>query len=167
MQCSVVSASVSVTFIPIVSPSSPSRPSARGSITGVLKEPSVHIYGDCDPIPWMPAVVEVIAVFGVNDIHVIVVVPIVRPVLWPRVHETEPKAGVPKSRMPAIYFHRISVDAEQVICTEVAAIVVLWNAVATVSASLPPVAVLGLPVTCAMLLPHFPVLTLLHTLSLL
>src|SRR5579864_3822212 len=131
------------------------------------KELSVHIYGDCNPIPGVPTVVQVIAVFGVNDIHIIVVVPIVRPVLWPRVHETEPKTGVPESRRPAICFQRVSVDAEPVICTEVATIVVLWNAVASVSPTLPPVAVLGLPVTCAVLLPHFPVLTLLHTLPLL
>src|SRR5579864_5679041 len=128
------------------------------------KELSVHIYGDCDPIPGVPTVVKVIAVFGVNDIYIIVVVPIVRPVLWPRVHETEPKAGVPESRMPAIYFHWVTVDAEPVICTKVAAIVVFWNPVATVSTTLPPVAVLRLPVTCTMLLPRFFLLIMLHTL---
>ena len=43
----------------------------------------------------------------------------------------------------------------------------LWNAVAIVAATLLPIAVLGLPVMCSMLLPHLPLLTLLHPLPLL
>ena len=53
------------------------------------------------------------------------------------------------------------------ILTEVPTITVLWNAVAVVATALLPVAVLGLPVMCAMLLPHLPLLTLLHALRLL
>jgi hypothetical protein len=138
----------------------------RAGSGGVCKEPSVHIYGDCDPVPGVPAVVQVIAVFGVNDIHIIVVVPIVRPVLWPWVHETEPKAAVLEPRIPAIQLHRVPVDAEPVIRTKVATITVIWNTVAVVAATLLPVTVLGLPVTCAMLLPHLPLLTWLHPLPL-
>jgi len=128
---------------------------------------SVHIYGDCDPIHGVPPVVQVIAIFRVNDIDIIVFVPVVRPVLWPWVHETEPKTGVPEARVPAIYFDRVCVDAEPVIRTKVAAIVLIRNAVAAVTTTFPPVAVFGPPVTGAMLLPHFPVLTLLYTLPLL
>src|ERR1035438_9487513 len=126
----------------------------------------VHVDCDCDPVPGVPAVVQVIAVFGVNDIHIIVVVPVVRPVLWPWVHETEPKAAVLEARRPAIHLHWVPVDPEPVIRTKVATITVIWNAVAVVAATLLPVAVLGLPVMCAMLLPHLPVLSLLHTLPL-
>jgi hypothetical protein len=42
-----------------------------------LHEPLVHINSDCDAIPGIPAVVQVISVVGVNDVHIIVVVPIV------------------------------------------------------------------------------------------
>ena len=134
---------------------------------GVRKKPSVHIYGDCDPIPGVPAVVQVIAVFGVNDIDIIVVVPIVCPILWPWVHETEPKASVLEPRIPAIQLHRVPVDAEPVIRPKAATIVGIWNAVAGITATLPPIAVLGLPVTCAMLLPHRSLLIMLHSLPLL
>ena len=43
----------------------------------------------------------------------------------------------------------------------------IWNAVAGVTATLPPISVLGLPVTCAMLLPYRSLLIVLHTLPLL
>src|SRR5450631_308769 len=134
---------------------------------GALDDPSVHIYGDCDPIPRVPAVVQVIAVLGVNDIHIIVVVPIVRPVLRPWVHETEPKAAVLEPRIPAIQLHRVPVDAEPMIRAKAATIMGIWNAVAGITATLPPIAVLGLPVTCAMLLPHRSLLIVLHSLPLL
>ena len=139
----------------------------QAGAASVRKEPSVHVYGNCDSIPRVPAVVQVIAVFGVNDIHIIVVVPIVRPVLWPWVHETEPKASVLEPRIPAIQLHRVPVDVEPVIRPKAATIVGIWNAVAGITATLPPIAVLGLPVTCAMLLPHCSLLIMLHSLPLL
>ncbi len=133
---------------------------------GAHHDLSVHIDGDCDPISGVPAVVQVIAVFGVNDIHIIVVVPIVRPVLWPRVHETDPKAAVLAPRIPTRPLQRGPGLAEPVIRAKAATITVIWNTVAVVAATLLPVTVLGLPVTCAMLLPHLPLLTRLHPLPL-
>ena len=152
----------------ILSPaySVPRQPPLASFDGTALDEALVYVDGDCDPVPGVPAVVQVIAVFGVNDIHVIVVVPIVRPVLWPWVHETEPKAAVLEARVPSIQLHRVPVDAEPVIRTKVATITVIWNTVAVVAAALLPVTVLGLPVTCAMLLPHLPLLTWLHPLPL-
>ena len=152
----------------ILSPaySVPRQPPLASFDGTALDEALVYVDGDCDPVPGVPAVVQVIAVFGVNDIHVIVVVPIVRPVLWPWVHETEPKAAVLEARVPSIQLHRVPVDAEPVIRTKVATITVIWNTVAVVAATLLPVTVLGLPVTCAMLLPHLPLLTWLHPLPL-
>jgi len=58
------------------------------------------------------------------------------------------------------------VDAEPVIRPKAATIVGIWNAVPGITATLPPIAVLGLPVTCAMLLPHRSLLIVLHTLPL-
>jgi hypothetical protein len=42
----------------------------------------------------------------------------------------------------------------------------IWNAVAGITATLPPIAVLGLPMTCAVLLPHLSLLIVLDTLPL-
>ena len=53
------------------------------------------------------------------------------------------------------------------ILTEMLTITILWNPVAVVATALLPVAMLGLPVMRAMLLPHLPLLTLLHALRLL
>ena len=130
-------------------------------------EPLVHIHGDRDSILGIPAVVQVIAVIRVDDVHVVVVVPIVGPVFWPWVHETEPKAAVLEARIAAIQLHRIAVDAEPMILPKVATIAVIWNAVAVIAAALLPVAVFGLPVGCPMLLPHFSPLSWLHALPLL
>ena len=68
---------------------------------------------------------------------------------------------------PTINFDGGAVDPERVILTKVAAITVLWNAVAAVAAALLPCLVLGLPVSCAMLLPHAPLFSLLYALPLL
>ena len=53
-------------------------------------------------------------------------------------------------------------EAEPVTPAKIAAKSIIRNAVAVVSATLPPVAMLGLPVACAMLFPHLPLLTRLH-----
>jgi hypothetical protein len=118
-----------------------------------LKERLVHVDGDCNSIPGIPTVVHVIAASVVVDIHIIGVVPIVRPVFRPRVHETEPKTAVLEARIPAIHLYGVAVDAERVISTKVATIAVLWNVVAVVAPTLLPVAMFGLPVMCAMFLP--------------
>jgi len=51
--------------------------SGRGFDGIAFHESSVHVDGDCNSILWIPTVVQVIAVFGVHDIHIIVVVPVV------------------------------------------------------------------------------------------
>jgi len=132
------------------------------SVRGALDEPClVHKNGDCNSIPGIPTVVHVIAVPGIVDIHIIVVIPIVRPVFRPRIKDTEPKAAVLEAGIPANHYHRVAVDAERVIRAEVTPITVLWNAVAVVAATLLPGAVLGLEATCAMLLPDSPLFALL------
>jgi len=111
-------------------------------------------------------VVQVIAVPEIIDIHIIVLVPVVAPVFWPGVNDTEPKAAVLEAGIPANNCQREAVDAEPVILTKVTPITVPRNTIAFVAAALLPGAVLGLPATCAMLLPNPALFTLLHTLRL-
>ncbi|MBZ5527052.1 MAG: hypothetical protein LAN71_03995 [Acidobacteriia bacterium] len=144
------------------------KPLPLGSFDVIaLADPLVHVDSDCDPIPGMSSVVQVIAVLEVHDIHLIVFVPVVRPVFRPRVHKTEPKTAVLEAGISAIHLHGIPVHAEPVIRTEVPTVTVLWNTIAVVPAPLLPGAVLGLPATCAMLLPDAPMFASLSMLLLL
>jgi hypothetical protein len=137
--------------------SNPDDSAIPASVRGAFDEPClVHKNGDCDSIPGIPTVVHVIAVPGVIDIHIIVVVPVVWPVFWPRVNNAEPEAAVLKAGIPANHHHGVAVDAEHVIRTKVPTITVLWNPVAVVAAALLPGAVLGLPVMRTITLPSDP-----------
>jgi hypothetical protein len=66
-----------------------------------LDEPLVRVDADCDSNAGMAPVVQVISTIGVGDIHVIIVVPVVRPGFRPRVHETEPKTVILETGIPA------------------------------------------------------------------
>jgi hypothetical protein len=130
-------------------------------------ETLIYIHGDRDSIVWIPAVVQVIAVIRVDDVHVVVVVPIVGPVFRPRVHETEPEAAILEARIAAVQLKRIAVDAEPMILPKMATIAIIGNAVAVIATALLPIAMFGLPVVRPMLLPHFSSLIWLHALPLL
>jgi hypothetical protein len=78
------------------------EPAALASVDGIaLDEPLVQVDHDCNSISGIPAIVQIIAIPGVIDIHIIVVVPVVTPVFWPRVKETEPKAPILEAGIPA------------------------------------------------------------------
>jgi len=130
-------------------------------------EQLVQINRDRDPVIGILTVIQIIALVGVSDIHVVVIIPIVRPVFWPRIHETEPKAAILEARIPTVDLHGVPVEAERVFWTKITPIAVVGNAVAVVSTTVPPGAVLGLPILCAMLLPNTSLFTLLHALTLL
>ena len=143
------------------------KTSGRSLDSIAFDEPLVQ--GDADGnsnagIPW---VVQIISAIGIVNIHIIVFVPVVWPVFWPRVKDTEPKAAVLEARIPANNYQREAVDVEPVTLTKVATITVIRNTVAVVAAALLPGAVIGLPVICAVLLPYASLFSLLHTLTLL
>jgi hypothetical protein len=127
----------------------------------------IHINGDCDPVLGIPTVVQVIAVVGIVDVHVVVFVPVVGPVFGDRVQETEPVAVVLEAGIAAKNYQREAVNAEPVIPTKITAEPVFRNMVTVVAATLLPGAVLGLESIGAMLLPHITLFTLLHALPLL
>ncbi len=101
----------------------------------------------------IPAVIQVIAAIGVNDINVVGVVPIVAPVFWPWVNGTEPIALVLEPGKSAHNQEGKARDAEAVIAAKVPAETVVRDVITMVAPALLPGAVVGLPVARAMLLP--------------
>jgi hypothetical protein len=110
----------------------------------------------------MLTVVQVIPVPGVIDINVVVLVPNVRPVFRPRVHNAEPIAAVLESWVPTRKHYRKAVDAEPVIPAEGATETVIGNAIAPVAATLLPSAMFGIPSAGAVLQPHIAPVVWLH-----
>jgi len=108
--------------------------------------------GDRKPEAGISAVVQVIAVVIAN-VHVVGIVPVIRPALWPRVKEHEPEAAVLEARIPPNY-HGPAVDAEPVAAAKIHLEAVLRNVVAAIAAALRPTAMLGLPVSGTTLLPR-------------
>jgi len=92
------------------------------------------------------AVVYVVAVVHVSDINVVVVVPVVSPVFWPRVNRADPVAVVLEAGISTYDQEGQAADSEAMIGTEVSAIAIIRDAVAVVAAALLPIAVVGIPV---------------------
>jgi hypothetical protein len=115
--------------------------------------PSSQVKADSDSIAGITAVVQIVSVPVVIHIHVIAVVPIACPVFWPRVNQSEPEATVLEAAISAYIHYRETVDAEPVILPVIGTETVIRNAVAAIPAALLPGAVIGLPVTCTIVLP--------------
>jgi len=105
----------------------------------------IQIKTDRDAVARISPVVQVIAVVVIVHVNVIVVVPVVRPIFWPRIYETEPISAVLKAPMTANIPHWQTVYSESVILAVVPPKPVVWNTVADISAALLPGAMLGLP----------------------
>jgi hypothetical protein len=101
----------------------------------------------------IPAVIQVIAAIGVNDINIVGVVPIVPPVFRPWVNGTEPIALVLEPWKPAHNQEGKARNAESVIAAKVSEETVVRNVITVVAPALLPGAMVGLPVARAMLLP--------------
>jgi hypothetical protein len=113
----------------------------------------VQVNVDGDAIARIPAVVQVIAVARIVDVDVIVVVPVAGPVFRPGVGQAEPIAAVLKAGISTDDHDGVAVNAERVAGAKVTVIAVLGNTVTVVTAALLPVAMLGLIVGGAVLLP--------------
>src|SRR5579864_7896019 len=100
------------------------------------------------------AVVQVIAVVRIGDVNVVVVIPVIAPVFRPRVHETDPVALILETRVPTHNHEGQAVDLESIVLTKISTIAIVRNAVALISATLLPIAMVGIPVLRAMLLPR-------------
>ena len=102
----------------------------------------------------MIPVIHVVTVIGINDIDIVSFVPVVRPGFRPWVKHAEPIPIILKAGISFINFHGVAVDAETMILTKVAVIMVFRNTIAAITAALLPCAVISLPILCAMLLPN-------------
>jgi hypothetical protein len=93
----------------------------------------------------IPAVEQIVAVIDIGDVNVVRVVPVIRPISWPRVNHAEPIAAVLEAGISAHNEEGEAVDAEPVVLTEISAEALVRNAVAVVTSALLPVAVVGIP----------------------
>jgi hypothetical protein len=133
------------------------------SVRGLsIDEPSVQIDAYSYSILGISAVVHVIAIPGVVNVYIIVVIPVIGPIFGPRVHYAEPEAAVLEAGIASGNHQRKSVDAESVTLAKVAAKSIVRNPIAVVASALLPTAVLIVPPACAVLHPHAPPVTRLH-----
>jgi hypothetical protein len=93
----------------------------------------------------IPPVEQVIAVVDVHHIDVIVVVPVIPPVFWPRVNEAQPIATVLEAGISAHNQKGQSVDAEPMVRSKVSTEPVVRDAIAVIATPLLPSAVVGIP----------------------
>ena len=93
----------------------------------------------------IPAVVKVIAVVGVGDVNVVVVIPVIAPVFRPRINEADPIALILEAWVPSNNQKRQAVDAEPMVPTKVSPVTVVRDTVTVVAATLLPVAVVRVP----------------------
>lgn len=97
---------------------------------------------------------QVVTPIRVFDIAVIRFVPVGSPVFRDRVKYHEPVAAVLEARIPANYQEGQTVNAKPVSPAVMNAVIGVGNQISVVAAAPPPIAVLGLPVGGAMLLPR-------------
>src|ERR1700686_491373 len=114
---------------------------------------SLHCDTDRNSGVRIPGPVQVVAAICVNDINIVGVVPIVPPVFRPWVNGTEPIALVLEPWKSAHNQEGKARDAESVIPAKVSAETIVRNVITAVATALLPGAVVGLPVSRAMLLP--------------
>jgi hypothetical protein len=94
----------------------------------------------------VPAVVQVVPIVLVIDVHVVALVPVIPPVPRPLVGERDPVAVILEAGVPAYEDHREAVHAEVVVASPVAPEAVVGDAVAVIAAPLTPRAVVVAPV---------------------
>jgi hypothetical protein len=101
---------------------------------------------DRDSLTGIPVVVQVVAVVDVVYVDVVIVIPVVAPGLRPWVNRADPITVVLKARIAADHQEGKSVDSEAMAGPEVSAEAVIRDAIAAITATLLPGAVIGLPI---------------------
>src|SRR6266568_2178342 len=112
------------------------------------------------------AVEQVITVATVVDVNIVGLIPGWTPILRIRIHDREPMAAELEARVAALIRKGKSIDTEPVSVAIVDAEIVVGNPVATIAAARMPIAVFGLPMAGATLLPVMLLVRALHLLDL-
>jgi hypothetical protein len=98
-----------------------------------------------NPYARVPPVEQIVTVIDVDDINVVIVVPVIAPGFRPRVNHAEPEAVVLEAGISADNHKREVENAEPMVAAKVSTVAIVWNAIAVVTATLLPVAVVGIP----------------------
>ena len=98
----------------------------------------LHRDADRDTNGRIPGVVQVIAVVDVSDINVVGVVPVIRPIVRPRINNAEPIATVLEAGISAHNLEWLAVNSETMIWSERSAEPVIGDAVAVIATTLLP-----------------------------
>ena len=120
-------------------------PAGAASLQG-RTGPFLHRNADGYAHSRISPVVQVISIVGVRQIHVVVVVPVVSPICWPRVDHAEPITAVLKAWITTFIKKGQTANSESMGRPEVSTEPLFGYAISAVAASLLPVAVIGLPV---------------------
>jgi hypothetical protein len=102
----------------------------------------LHRDADGNPHTGIPAVEQVVAVASVSDEHIVRFIPVIRPVFWPWVNETEPIPTVQKAGISAENQDGQIVNPKEMPWAKVLTKPVFRNAVSAIAASLFPCAVI-------------------------
>ena len=105
----------------------------------------LHRDADCNSDIGIPAVVHVVAVVGIDNINVVVVVPVISPVFRPRVKGADPITLILEARVSPHNLKGKAVDTKPVVLPKVSAVAVVRDTVAAIPAALLPVAMVGIP----------------------
>ena len=100
---------------------------------------------DGDWIIGVIAVIEVVPIAGVVEIHIVGFVPVCPPGFRPWIDDRDPISVVLEARLPTHEDQRKAVDAEEMIAAEVEPEAGVGNPVAAVATALTPALVLALP----------------------
>jgi len=107
----------------------------------------LHLNGDRETKSWLPAVVQVITIVIV-DVHIVILVPVLPPLLRPRVNQEERKAAVVETRVPVVH-DGARLYPERVLITEIHTEAILGDVIAAVASALHPSAMLAIPLAGA------------------
>ena len=100
---------------------------------------------DCNSHVGMSAVIEIITVVDVAYVDFVCVIPVVRPVLRPWIHQAEPISPVLKAGKTANYQEWPPVNAESVLRPKISTVARVWDAVTVVASALLPGVMVRLP----------------------
>ena len=100
---------------------------------------------DCNSRVGVAAIIQVITIVDVADVDFVSVIPVVRPVLRPWIHQAEPITPVLKARKTSNYQERPAVDSEPMLRPKISTEASIRDAITVVASALLPCVMVRLP----------------------